>query len=80
MVATHDRSDWNTAFKGEIIVTSTSGLIFQIAFIYTSLENKMGIEEETDRTLFIRNLDPRVTEELLFELFLQVCFSLVNWR
>ncbi|TWW77549.1 RNA-binding protein 7 [Takifugu flavidus] len=31
----------------------------------------MGIEEETDRTLFIRNLDPRVTEELLFELFLQ---------
>lgn len=34
----------------------------------------MGIEEETDRTLFIRNLDPRVTEELLFELFLQVPF------
>ncbi|XP_022602046.1 RNA-binding protein 7-like [Seriola dumerili] len=31
----------------------------------------MGIEEETDRTLFIRNLDQRVTEELLFELFLQ---------
>ncbi|XP_077397302.1 RNA-binding protein 7 [Festucalex cinctus] len=31
----------------------------------------MGIEEEADRTLFIRNLDPRVTEELLFELFLQ---------
>ncbi|XP_040903229.1 RNA-binding protein 7 [Toxotes jaculatrix] len=31
----------------------------------------MGIEDETDRTLFIRNLDPRVTEELLFELFLQ---------
>ncbi|XP_034405062.1 RNA-binding protein 7 [Cyclopterus lumpus] len=31
----------------------------------------MGIEEETDRTLFIRNLDTRVTEELLFELFLQ---------
>ncbi|AWO99405.1 putative RNA-binding protein 7 [Scophthalmus maximus] len=31
----------------------------------------MGIEEETDRTLFIRNLDSRVTEELLFELFLQ---------
>ncbi|XP_044058979.1 RNA-binding protein 7 [Siniperca chuatsi] len=31
----------------------------------------MGIEEETDRTLFIRNLDARVTEELLFELFLQ---------
>uniref|UniRef100_A0A3B5BGJ4 RNA binding motif protein 7 n=1 Tax=Stegastes partitus TaxID=144197 RepID=A0A3B5BGJ4_9TELE len=27
--------------------------------------------EETDRTLFIRNLDTRVTEELLFELFLQ---------
>ncbi|KAM9853417.1 RNA-binding protein 7 [Aulostomus maculatus] len=31
----------------------------------------MGIEEEADRTLFIRNLDSRVTEELLFELFLQ---------
>ncbi|XP_061575039.1 RNA-binding protein 7 [Cololabis saira] len=31
----------------------------------------MGIEEETDRTLFIRNLDARVTEELLFELFVQ---------
>ncbi|XP_029302941.1 RNA-binding protein 7 [Cottoperca gobio] len=31
----------------------------------------MGIEEETDRTLFIRNLDSRVTEELLFELFVQ---------
>uniref|UniRef100_A0A3P8TXK9 RNA binding motif protein 7 n=1 Tax=Amphiprion percula TaxID=161767 RepID=A0A3P8TXK9_AMPPE len=31
----------------------------------------MGIEDETDRTLFIRNLDARVTEELLFELFLQ---------
>ncbi|KAK5599492.1 hypothetical protein CRENBAI_020376 [Crenichthys baileyi] len=31
----------------------------------------MGIEDEADRTLFIRNLDTRVTEELLFELFLQ---------
>ncbi|XP_076001131.1 RNA-binding protein 7 [Genypterus blacodes] len=31
----------------------------------------MGISDETDRTLFIRNLDSRVTEELLFELFLQ---------
>ncbi|XP_059188018.1 RNA-binding protein 7 [Centropristis striata] len=31
----------------------------------------MGIEQEADRTLFIRNLDPRVTEELLFELFVQ---------
>ncbi|XP_071327950.1 RNA-binding protein 7 [Trachinotus anak] len=31
----------------------------------------MGIEDETDRTLFIRNLDQRVSEELLFELFLQ---------
>ncbi|XP_035536417.1 RNA-binding protein 7 [Morone saxatilis] len=31
----------------------------------------MGIEDETDRTLFIRNLDSRVTEELLFELFVQ---------
>ncbi|XP_017275492.1 RNA-binding protein 7 isoform X2 [Kryptolebias marmoratus] len=31
----------------------------------------MGIEEEADRTLFIRNIDTRVTEELLFELFLQ---------
>nr|XP_057936667.1 RNA-binding protein 7 [Doryrhamphus excisus] len=31
----------------------------------------MGNKEEVDRTLFIRNLDARVTEELLFELFLQ---------
>nr|XP_020455948.1 RNA-binding protein 7-like [Monopterus albus] len=31
----------------------------------------MGFEDEADRTLFIRNLDARVTEELLFELFLQ---------
>ncbi|XP_010785698.1 RNA-binding protein 7-like [Notothenia coriiceps] len=31
----------------------------------------MGIEDEADRTLFIRNLDSRVTEELLFELFIQ---------
>ncbi|XP_029965279.1 RNA-binding protein 7 isoform X2 [Salarias fasciatus] len=31
----------------------------------------MGIEEEAERTLFIRNLDTRVSEELLFELFLQ---------
>lgn len=36
----------------------------------------MGIEDEADRTLFIRNLDQRVTEELLFELFLQVLLSL----
>ncbi|KAJ3590408.1 hypothetical protein NHX12_008359 [Muraenolepis orangiensis] len=31
----------------------------------------MGIEEEADRTLFIRNLDHRVSEEILFELFVQ---------
>ncbi|XP_013870534.1 RNA-binding protein 7 [Austrofundulus limnaeus] len=31
----------------------------------------MGIEDEADRTLFIRNIDTRVSEELLFELFLQ---------
>lgn len=31
----------------------------------------MGIEEETDRTLFIRNLDTRVTEEILFDLFVK---------
>ncbi|XP_066565928.1 RNA-binding protein 7 [Amia ocellicauda] len=31
----------------------------------------MGISEEADRTLFVGNLDPRVTEEILFELFLQ---------
>ncbi|KAM4566434.1 RNA-binding protein 7 [Odontesthes bonariensis] len=31
----------------------------------------MGIEDEADRTLFVRNLDAGVTEELLFELFLQ---------
>lgn len=42
----------------------------------TIYSNTMGIEDETDRTLFIRNLDPRVTEELLFELFLQVLLSL----
>lgn len=37
----------------------------------------MGIEDETDRTLFIRNIDQRVTEEVLFELFLQVLMSLM---
>lgn len=31
----------------------------------------MGIADETDRTLFVGNLDQKVTEELLFELFLQ---------
>ncbi|KAK6296615.1 hypothetical protein J4Q44_G00327570 [Coregonus suidteri] len=31
----------------------------------------MGVADETDRTLFVGNLDPNVTEELLFELFLQ---------
>ncbi|XP_035239780.1 RNA-binding protein 7 [Anguilla anguilla] len=31
----------------------------------------MGIADEADRSLFVGNLDPRVTEELLFELFLQ---------
>lgn len=41
----------------------------------------MGIADEADRTLFVGNLDSQVTEELLFELFLQVserpfCISL----
>ncbi|XP_066540341.1 RNA-binding protein 7 [Hoplias malabaricus] len=31
----------------------------------------MGIADEADRTLFVGNLDPQVSEELLFELFLQ---------
>ncbi|XP_063060512.1 RNA-binding protein 7 [Engraulis encrasicolus] len=31
----------------------------------------MGTSLEADRTLFVGNLDPQVTEELLFELFLQ---------
>ncbi|XP_062860982.1 RNA-binding protein 7 [Trichomycterus rosablanca] len=31
----------------------------------------MGIADDADRTLFVGNLDPQVTEELLFELFLQ---------
>ncbi|KAI4879256.1 hypothetical protein NFI96_012460 [Prochilodus magdalenae] len=31
----------------------------------------MGIADEADRTLFVGNLDAQVTEELLFELFLQ---------
>ncbi|XP_051580522.1 RNA-binding protein 7-like [Myxocyprinus asiaticus] len=31
----------------------------------------MGIADEADRTLFVGNLDPQVTEELIFELFLQ---------
>ncbi|KAF4071951.1 hypothetical protein AMELA_G00268800 [Ameiurus melas] len=31
----------------------------------------MGIADEADRTLFVGNLDSQVTEELLFELFLQ---------
>jgi len=32
----------------------------------------MGIADEADRTLFVGNLDPQVTEEIIFELFLQV--------
>ncbi|XP_064831116.1 RNA-binding protein 7-like isoform X2 [Oncorhynchus masou masou] len=36
----------------------------------------MGVADEADRTLFVGNLDPKVTEELLFELFLQL-FSIV---
>lgn len=32
----------------------------------------MGIADEADRTLFVGNLDPQVTEEVIFELFLQV--------
>lgn len=35
----------------------------------------MGIADEADRTLFVGNLDPKVTEELIFELFLQVTLS-----
>lgn len=31
----------------------------------------MGIADEADRTLFVGNLDPKVSEELIFELFLQ---------
>ncbi|XP_065138975.1 RNA-binding protein 7 [Paramisgurnus dabryanus] len=31
----------------------------------------MGIADEADRTLFVGNLDPQVTEELIFELFVQ---------
>ncbi|XP_043119951.1 RNA-binding protein 7 [Puntigrus tetrazona] len=31
----------------------------------------MGIADEADRTLFVGNLDPQVSEELIFELFLQ---------
>ncbi|XP_015192971.1 RNA-binding protein 7 [Lepisosteus oculatus] len=31
----------------------------------------MGVSDEVDKTLFVGNLDTRVTEELLFELFLQ---------
>ncbi|KAJ8256352.1 hypothetical protein COCON_G00185040 [Conger conger] len=31
----------------------------------------MGISDEADRSLFVGNLDPKVSEELLFELFLQ---------
>ncbi|KAG7282829.1 hypothetical protein CRUP_012218 [Coryphaenoides rupestris] len=40
----------------------------------------MGIEEEADRTLFIRNLDQRVSEEMLFELFLQKTFGFAVYR
>ncbi len=32
----------------------------------------MGIADEADRTLFVGSLDPQVTEEVIFELFLQV--------
>lgn len=40
----------------------------------------MGIADEADRTLFVGNLDPQVTEEVIFELFLQVSalVSLIN--
>lgn len=31
----------------------------------------MGIADEADRTLYVGNLDPQVTEEVIFELFLQ---------
>lgn len=31
----------------------------------------MGIADEADRTLFVGSLDPQVTEEVIFELFLQ---------
>uniref|UniRef100_A0A8C9FVJ9 Uncharacterized protein n=1 Tax=Pavo cristatus TaxID=9049 RepID=A0A8C9FVJ9_PAVCR len=31
-----------------------------------------GTAAEADRTLFVGNLDPKVTEELIFELFHQV--------
>ncbi|TRZ02762.1 hypothetical protein DNTS_002683 [Danionella cerebrum] len=31
----------------------------------------MGMADEADRTLFVGNLDPQVTEEVVFELFLQ---------
>ena len=34
----------------------------------------MGAAAEADRTLFVGNLETKVTEELLFELFHQVSF------
>ncbi len=33
------------------------------------------MDDESERTLFCGNLDNRVTEELLYELFLQVCIA-----
>lgn len=65
---------WNIRFRLDFALR----FLFRLTLYLCHLEsatvclNTMGIEEETDRTLFIRNLDPRVTEELLFELFLQV--------
>lgn len=36
------------------------------------------IEEQEELELFCANLSPEVTEEILFELFLQVCIYIAN--
>lgn len=67
------RQDWPSAF----LCRSGIWLDFSVCVANRGgiCLDTMGIEEETDRTVFIRNLDTKVTEELLFELFLQVLLS-----
>lgn len=77
--ARYDRNSGVTALKGVCLCSYFAERLLEARRQHPrSLEGTtvrlktMGIEEEADRTLFIRNIDSRVTEELLFELFVQV--------
>lgn len=73
-----DRVSRFTALKGVFLCSYFAELRARTQLQPRRLEGEtvryktMGIEDEADRTLFVRNLDSRVTEELLFELFVQV--------